>query len=88
MKPIKIEDITPEKLQEIEDFAQGVKLHQLTLDQLRKLSNAREDAIIYLSQVELDCKLRAMRAHTLGFSKKELAKIFNVTANTIKKWIG
>jgi len=88
MKPIKLEEITPEKLIEIEQYAQEVRLEQLTLAQLKEISEQREVAIATLSQIEMDCKMRAMRARSLGFSKAELARIFNVNNNTITKWVG
>jgi len=88
MKPIKIEEITPEKLVEIDKRAEEVRLHDLTAKQLDRVARDRKQAEQYFNSVELDCKMRAMRAHTLGFSKTELAKIFDVTPNVIKKWVG
>lgn len=88
VKPLKLEEITVDKLIEIEKHAEEVRLEQLTLKQLNKLSKERDRLLKELSRVEMDCQLRAMRAHTLGFSKKELAEIFNVKTNQITKWVG
>ena len=38
MKPMKIEDITAEKILEIEEYAQGVRLEKLTVAQLKDLA--------------------------------------------------
>jgi transposase len=32
--------------------------------------------------------MRAMRAYSLGFSKKEIAEIFGMTTRQVTKWIG
>lgn len=88
MKPIKIEDITPELLVDLEQRAASIRLEQLTLSQLDELSKQREVAISTLDELELECKMRCIRAINLGISKAELARIFNVTPNTIKKWVG
>lgn len=88
MKPVKIEDITPELLVELEQRAASVRIEQLTLAKLNELSEQRQVALATLSDLELECKMRCLRAFSLGISKAELARIFNVTPNTIKKWIG
>lgn len=88
VEPIKLEDITPDKILEIEEYAQQVRIEQLTLAQLRELSDKRQELLQQLAETDIDCQLRCMRAHTLGFSKSDLAKIFNVPASVIKKWIG
>lgn len=86
--PIKLDELTPDKIMEIEKHAQEVRLEQLTLAQLTELAEQREVAMTTLSQIETDCQMRAMRAHSVGFSKAELARIFNVNVNTITRWVG
>lgn len=88
MQPLKLEEITPEKLIEIDQHAENVRLTDLTLSELGDLSQKRQSAMSALEDIELACKVRVLKAYGLGFSIKELAKIFNVTPNTIKKWIG
>lgn len=88
MKPIKIEDITPELLVELEQRAAAIRIEEITLARLKELSFEREVAIAALNDLELDCKMRCIRAHHLGISKAELSRIFNVKPDTIKKWIG
>jgi DNA-binding transcriptional regulator YiaG len=88
MKPIKIKDITPEKLIEIEEAAENLRIHDMTMQSLQKISKLREEALSYYYDIELQCKIRAFRAIDLGFSKAEIARTFNVTTNTITKWIG
>lgn len=88
MKPLKLKDITPDKILELEKHAENVRLHDLTFAQLQELSQRRKIAEATLSETEMECKLRAMRAHSIGFSKAELSKIFDVPSRTITKWIG
>lgn len=88
MDPIKIENITPEKLVEIDEAAKQLKLKDMTMHSLAELADQRESAIAHYRQIELQCRTRALRAVNLGFKKSEVAKIFNVTSNTITKWIG
>lgn len=88
MKPLKLEEITPDKILELEKHAENVRLQDLTLSQLQNLSEKRKVAEVTLNKTETECKLRAMRAHSIGFSKAELARIFDVPNKTITKWIG
>lgn len=85
---IKIEDITPDLILDLEQQAEETQLKNLTMKALSDLSDKRESFIEALQKTELECKIRAMRAHNLGFSKKELSEIFNVTTREITKWIG
>lgn len=88
MKPITLDEITPDKLIEIENYAQEVRLRDVTLAKLNELVQEREVAIAALRDIETECQLRALRAYNLGFSKAELSRIFNVTTNQITKWVG
>jgi DNA-binding transcriptional regulator YiaG len=85
---IKIEDITPDLILELQQEAEEAQLKNLTRKALSDLVDKREKLADELEKVELQCKIRAMRAHGLGFSKKELSEIFNVTTRAITKWIG
>jgi len=85
---VKMEEISPEKLAKIDQEMMDLRIHDLTLSSLHKLSKDRKEAVDKLSNLELQCKVRAMKAHSIGFSKRELAEIFNVTTNTITKWVG
>lgn len=88
MKKLKLEEITPEKLIEIEQEMEEIRIGQLTRDALIKRSHDRQQAIETLHNIENDVRLRVVRAHNLGVSKKELAMIFGLTTREINKWIG
>lgn len=88
MKINSFDEITPERLVEIDLEVENIRIHDLTLDSLQKHSQERLHALAQYENIELQCKIRALAAHNLGFSKAELARIFNVTTNEINKWIG
>jgi DNA-binding transcriptional regulator YiaG len=88
MKKIKIEDITPDLILELQKQAQELRLVELTRSSLIERSIRRQSLIQELGEAEINCKIRAIRAYDLGISKKELAEIFNVTTREITKWIG
>jgi DNA-directed RNA polymerase specialized sigma24 family protein len=88
MKPIKIEDITTEKLIEIDDQREADRLLDLTTSALKELAEKQQEAASYLNTLNTEVQMRILRAHSLGVDKKELAKIFNVTTRQITKWIG
>jgi DNA-binding transcriptional regulator YiaG len=85
---IKLKEITPEKLEEISQQLQNVRLMDLTLNSLKKVAVQRDEALKTLKNIELDAQIRSLRAYGLGFSKKDLANIFNVTTRQIGKWVG
>jgi hypothetical protein len=88
MKPLKLHEITTEKLIEIEEKMEEIRIGQLTRDALIKRSYERQEAIENLHTIENDVRLRVARAHNLGVDKKELASIFGVTTRELNKWIG
>lgn len=87
-EPLKLEDITTDKLIEIEKHAEEVRMRELTLASMQNVATERDSLKEQLLRIEMECQARAIRAHSLGFSKVDLGKIFNVTQNTIKRWVG
>ena len=85
---IKIEDITTEKLVEIDNKRKADRLLDLTTSALKELAEKQQEAASYLNTLNTEIQMRILRAHGLGVDKKELAKIFNVTTRQITKWIG
>jgi phage terminase Nu1 subunit (DNA packaging protein) len=85
---IKIEDITTEKLVEIDNERKADRLLDLTTSELKELAKKQQEAASYLNTLNTEIQMRILRAHSLGVDKKELAKIFNVATRQITKWIG
>jgi hypothetical protein len=88
IKPIKLEDITPDKLREIDAKMEDVRLLDITRSALQELARKRNDAIQRLGELDAELHMRVMRAYSLGIDKKELADIFNMTTRQITKLVG
>jgi DNA-binding transcriptional regulator YiaG len=85
---VTLDEITPEKLEEISKHLEDVKLMDLTLASLKKVARERSEAARVFDEINLNSQMRAMRAYSLGFSKKEIAEIFGMTTRQVTKWIG
>jgi len=86
---VKMKEISPEKLAQIDREIMDLRIQDLTLASLNKIAKERQGTIDKLSKIELQCKVRVMRAMSFGsFSKKEMADIFGVTTQQITKWLG
>ena len=88
IKAVTLEEITPEKLEEISEQLQNIRLMDLTLASLQKVALERDEAAQAFNEINLDAQMRAMRAYNLGFTKKEIADIFGMTTRQVAKWIG
>lgn len=88
IKAVTLEEITPEKLEEISEQLQNIRLMDLTLASLQKVASQRDKAAQAFNEINLDAQMRAMRAYSLGFTKKEIADIFGMTTRQVTKWIG
>lgn len=85
---IRLEDITPDLLQELEAKAEELRLKDMTLRSLNDLAQERAKLVAELDQVTTECQVRVLRAINLGFTKNELSKVFGVTVRQINKWVG
>ena len=88
VKPMKLQDITPDALNDIDIKRDNVRLGELTLSSLQEVAKERKEALQLFNGIELECQVRAMRASSLGFSKAELADALGVDVRQITKWIG
>jgi len=86
---VKMDEISPEKLAQIDQEMLELRIQDLTLASLKEIAAERKATIDKMSKVELQCKVRIMKAMSFGsFTKKEMADIFEVTTQQITKWIG
>ena len=88
IRAVTLEEITPEKLEEISEQLQNIRLMDLTLASLQKVALERDRAAQAFNEINLDAQMRAIRAYGLGFTKKEIADIFGMTTRQVTKWIG
>lgn len=93
-KPISVEeepitsfdDITPEFLEEKERTWEDVRMKELTIDSLKKAGEELSESRSRYERAESECKIRAIRAASFGYDKKELAEAMGVSTRTITAW--
>ena len=66
---IKIEDITTEKLVEIDNERKADRLLDLTTSELKELAEKQQEAASYLNTLNTEIQMRILRAHSLGVDK-------------------
>jgi DNA-directed RNA polymerase specialized sigma24 family protein len=81
-------EITPEKLEEIGERLQDLKLVEVTTSSLKRVAEERKFAEQRFNEINTDAQIRAIRAYNLGFSKKEIADIFDMTTRQVTSWLG
>jgi DNA-directed RNA polymerase specialized sigma24 family protein len=81
-------EITPEKLEEISEKLQDMKLVEITMANLQRVAEERNLAEQKFNEINTDAQIRAIRAYSLGFSHKEIADIFGMTTRQVIKWLG
>ncbi len=86
-KPIKsLDEITPEFILEKERHWEEVRIQELIFERLKSLGSELASLEDQINNVLLECKIRTMRAISLGYDKKDLAAAFGVDIRTINKW--
>jgi hypothetical protein len=73
IKTVTLEEITPNKLDEIDEQLQNIRLRDITMASLNKLAERRKRAEQELINIDAEAQMRAMRAHLIGFSSKDIA---------------
>jgi len=83
---VSLDEITAEKIEEIENYIDDSRLVSMVREKLVELGDHRNLLRTHLAIVEAQCKVRAIRAMSLGISPKELSEIFGISVATLKKW--
>lgn len=83
---VKLDEITPDKIIEIETYLLNERLVDLTRNNLIELGQYRKMIREHAENLEATCKMRAIRASNAGLSIKEIADILGFSTATIKKW--
>jgi len=83
---VTLDEITPEKLIEIETEVQNSRLVDLTIANLKSIGSRRHELRQALVDIENECRARALRAIGVGVNKKQLAEYFGVSPATINSW--
>jgi DNA-directed RNA polymerase specialized sigma24 family protein len=85
---VKLEEITPEKLNAIEEHLQNISLKDVTMASLNEIAEKRKLAEQELIAMNTEAQVKAIKAHSLGFSNKDIAEIFGMTTRQATKWLG
>lgn len=84
---MKIEDITVQVLDEVEEEWQANRVKNLVRSEVVQLGHDYALARLRENRLETRCLLRARRMRMLGFEKSEIAQLFGVPKRTINKWL-
>jgi len=87
MLPIKPEDITPDKLDEVAREWDQARLYAVTRAEVLVKGNEWRAAKVRENQLEVQCMLRARRLRMYGMSRKEIQYLFGADRKTINKWL-
>ena len=84
---IAVEDITRETLDELEFQWEQTRLKNLVRDEVSTLGRQYAEARVQEERLEGMCMMRARKLYMLGFSKREIGELFDVTRSRVNKWV-
>jgi hypothetical protein len=84
---MKIEDITVQVLDEVDEERQASRVRNLLRSEVIKLGYEYAQARLLENRLETQCMLRARKLRMLGFEKLEIGELFGVPRKTINKWL-
>ena len=84
---IAVEDITRETLDELEFQWEQTRLKNLVRDEVSTLGRQYAQARVQEERLEGMCMMRARKLYMLGFSKREIGELFDVTRSRVNKWV-
>jgi DNA-binding NarL/FixJ family response regulator len=84
---VTLDEITPEKIIEIENYLLDQRLVSLTRNNMREFGEYRKMLSDHMDRIEADCKMRVLRAISIGLDIKEIAEDLQIPAATIRRWI-
>lgn len=88
MEPIKINDITVDKLDEIAWHLEEDRIAQLARENFIELGEQYRQQRYEFSILEAKTKIRAMRLHHQhGFSVKEIAELLGLELKEVRRWL-
>lgn len=86
--PLKVtlDEITTEKIIEIENYLQNERFVDLITANLIELGNYRQIIKEHAKNIEQSSKIRAIRAYKAGVPIKEVSKALGFSQTIIKRW--
>jgi len=83
---LQVDDITREVLDELEEAWEQTRLKNLVRDEVVALGRQFRQAQIQEERLEGQCMMRARKLYLLGFDRREIAELFEVTRTRVTKW--
>jgi len=87
MLPIKPEEITVDKLDEVSREWEQNRIYAVTRAEVLVKGNEYRAAVSHASKLEMQCMLRARRLRMYGITRKEICELFGVDRKTVNKWL-
>ena len=83
---LQVDEITREVLDELEEQWEQTRLKNLVRDEVVALGRRYRQAQIQEERLEGQCMMRARKLYLLGFDRREIAELFEVTRTRVIKW--
>jgi ribosomal protein L29 len=88
MEPVKLYDISPEKLNEIANAWEENSIAELVSSSVIELGKEIQEAKAWLLHLETKAQIRTMRLfHFHNFTKRQIADLFGVELRQVTKWL-
>lgn len=83
---LQVDEITRDTLDQLEEQWEQTRLKNLVRDEVVKLGRQFRQAQIQEERLEGQCMMRARKLYLLGFDRREIAELFEVTRARVIKW--
>ena len=83
---LQVDEITRDTLDELEEQWEQTRLKNLVRDEVVALGRRYRQAQIQEERLEGQCMMRARKLYLLGFDRREIAELFEVTRTRVIKW--
>jgi len=82
-----LDEVTTNNLIMVAADREEMKLRNLVRSEAMSLGDEFGATKLYAEQLLAKCQWRAIRMHNLGYTRDELAQIFNVATKEMAKWL-
>ena len=83
---LQVDEITRDTLDQLEEQWEQTRLKNLVRDEVVALGRRYRQAQIQEERLEGQCMMRARKLYLLGFDRREIAELFEVTRTRVIKW--
>lgn len=83
---LQVDEITRDTLDQLEEQWEQTRLKNLVRDEVVALGRRFRQAQIQEERLEGQCMMRARKLYLLGFDRREIAELFDVTRTRVIKW--